>query len=398
MRYFPLITVACLFVGTSAAAQTDYSVLLREQGLAKTVATLQSDDAPTASDAFALGGAQFLLTVEHALQTRYATAFNEDMLTDSGLPFLRVPQNLINPAPAPFEPDIIADIFATAITDLSGAITSLNTIPDTASVSVKIKPADIWFDINTNGTQDDGEGFYDIVTPQLNLSADARDLLIQFDTADAAWLSAYAHILSGMSETILSVDPTSAITRVTQSAQAFDTFNAGPQGEFVGFIDVSFIDLITMFILAIEGTPDATRLGAAHMHFQSMIADNKTFWTRVAAETDNKLEWIPNANQQSALPIPFPRQIGEVWRDILADGEAILSGDLLIPHWRLGPDAGINLLKFVQNPPDINLISLIQGEAVLPYVQHGNVAEMRSWRTFERMLGGNAPLYAVILN
>lgn len=134
MRYFPFITVACLFVGTSAAAQTDYSALLREQGLAKTVATLQSHDAPTASDAFALGGAQFLLTVEHALQTRYATAFNERMLTGSGLPFLRLPQNLINPAPDPFRPDIIADIFATAITDLSGAITALSTIPDTANV------------------------------------------------------------------------------------------------------------------------------------------------------------------------------------------------------------------------------------------------------------------------
>ena len=398
MRYFPLITVAWLFVSTAAAAQTDYSALLREQGLAKTVATLQSDDAPTASDAFALGGAQFLLTVEHALQTRYATAFNERMLNESGLPFLRLPQNLINPAPDPFRPDIIADIFATAITDLSGAITALSTIPDTANVSVKINPIDIWFDINGNGTHDDGEGFYDIVAPQLDLPADARNLLIQFDTADAAWLSAYAHILSGISETILSVDPTAAITRVTQSAQVFDTFNAGQDMRLGGFVEYSFIDLFAMFVLAIEGTPDAMQLGAAHMHFQAMIADNKTFWARVAAETDNKLEWIPNTKQQSALPIPFPAEIGETWRDILADGEAILNGDLLIPHWRLGPDAGINLLNFVQNPPDINLISMIQGETILPYVQQGNVAAMQSWRTFERMLGGDAPLYAVILN
>ena len=398
MRYFPLITVAWLFVSTAAAAQTDYSALLREQGLAKTVATLQSDDAPTASDAFALGGAQFLLTVEHALQTRYATAFNERMLNESGLPFLRLPQNLINPAPDPFRPDIIADIFATAITDLSGAITALSTIPDTANVSVKINPIDIWFDINGNGTHDDGEGFYDIVAPQLDLPADARNLLIQFDTADAAWLSAYAHILSGISETILSVDPTAAITRVTQSAQVFDTFNAGQDMRLGGFVEYSFIDLFAMFVLAIEGTPDAMMLGAAHMHFQAMIADNKTFWARVAAETDNKLEWIPNTKQQSALPIPFPAQIGETWRDILADGEAILNGDLLIPHWRLGEGLGINLPKFVQNPPDINIITMFQGEGILPYVQRGNVAALQSWRAFERILGGDAPLYAVILN
>ncbi len=398
MRYLPVITTACIFIGTAAAAQTDYSAMLREQGLANTVATLQSRAAPTPSDAFALGGAQFLLTVEHALQTRFATAINEDMLDEVDLPFLRLPQNLINPAPSPFQPDIIAEIFATAVTDLSGAITALDTITDTANVSVKINPADIWFDINGNGAHNNGEGFYDIVAPQLDLSADTRNLLIQFDTADAAWLSAYAHVLSGISETILSVDPTAAITRVTQSAQAFDTFNQGQDKRLGGFVHEPIIDLLAMFILAIEGTPDAARLGAAHMHFKSMIADNKTFWARLAAETDNKLEWIPNANQQSALPIPFPAEIGETWRDILADGEAILNGDLLIPHWRLGPDAGINLLKFVQNPPDINLISMIQGETVLPYVQHGNVAAMQSWRTFERMLGGDAPLYAVILN
>lgn len=159
-----------------------------------------------------------------------------------------------------------------------------------------------------------------------------------------------------------------------------------------------WIDVAAMFIHAIEGQPDATRSQAAHAHFLGMITDNRTFWARVATETDNKLEWIPNPRQTSALPLEFPADIGARWRDVLAEAEAVLKGDLLIPHWRLGDAAGINLALAMQNPPEIDIISIVQGEGILPFAQVGPRMSGQSLSAFARMLGGDAALYMVVLN
>ena len=398
MRTTALASLACLTLGTTASAQSTYSEMLRDQGLSSTISTLQAIDAPSPSDTFALGGAQFLAAIEHTLQLRYSTAFNEEMLRGINLPFLRLPQTLTNPNATPFESGIVATLFEGAVADLGPAITSLDTITDNDAVAVKINTQDIWFDINANGNRDAGEGVFEVVSRHLNITDTSTAITIQFDTADAAWLSAYAHMLSGVSETILATDPTPAITRVIAASDAIKAFNVERPRSYVTGDDGYFLDLISMFIYVIEGTPDAPRLAAAHDHFLSMIADNRTFWARVATETDNKMEWIPNPTQQSVLPIPFDPNIGPMWQGVLADAEAVLNGDLLIPHWRFGDDAGINVEVFMNNPPDINIVSMIQGEGVLPYVEKGLLVNRQRLWQFEQLVGGAAPLYMVVLN
>jgi hypothetical protein len=83
---------------------------------------------------------------------------------------------------------------------------------------------------------------------------------------------------------------------------------------------------------------------------------------------------------------------------VLAEAEAVLKGDLLIPHWRLGDGAGINLAKAMQNPPEIDIIAIIQGEGVLPFLEEGTRMSGRSLTQFQRMLGGDAGLYMIIFN
>ena len=129
-----------------------------------------------------------------------------------------------------------------------------------------------------------------------------------------------------------------------------------------------------------------------------VIEDNQVFWSRVAAETDNDREWIPNKSQTSALPITFPPETGDLWRQVLADADAMLRGEQLIPHWRLRGDAGIDLAALMQNPPEIDIIGLFQGETILPYAQVGRRIDGQSLRQFEDLLGGDALLFAVILN
>ncbi len=399
MRIPAAIALTSLTLASTANAETDYSAMIAQNGLAATEANLSEITNQTPSDQFALGGVRFLSAVEGALQTLYATQINREMAEMSNLPFLRLPLPP-NPDAVPFAPEVVSDVFTSALVDLDGSLTALDTIIDADDVAVTINTADIWFDINANGTREAGEGMLEVAGMQLNrgLDADTKPPVIRFDTSDAAWLSAYAHLLSGVSETILALDPTSAIQRVTDSAAAMNALNDGGRQMIFMPDEDDWVDVVAMFIHAIEGQPDVERSRAAHAHFLGMIADNQTFWSRVASETDDKLEWIPNPTQTSALPLEFPADVGSQWRMVLAEANAVLTGDLLIPHWRLGDAAGINLAKAMQDPGEIDIIAIIQGEGVLPYLEEGTRMSGQSLRQFERMLGGDAALYMIVFN
>lgn len=390
---------ASLLAATPALADQHYSTMIAETGLSATAATLDALPEKTPSDQFALGGVRFLGAVEGALQQLYATQIDQEMARNSGLPFLRLPLPP-NPDAAPFRPELIAEVFQGALTDLEGSLAALDTITDGDDVGVTINLGDIWFDINANGTRDMGEDFATLGAAELdrNLTTDTALPTVRFDTADAAWLSAYAHLLSGVSETALALDPTSAIARVVDSRAAIQALGASTaHGYFTGD-DGRWLDLFAMFAHAIEGQPDVTRSRAAHAHFSDMIADNQVFWARVATETDDKLEWIPNPAQTSALPIPFPPDIGATWRAVLDEADAVLKGDLLLPHWRLDQRAGINLAKAMQNPGEVDIIAIIQGEGILPYAEQGPRVSGQALRRFNEMLRGDALLYMIVLN
>jgi hypothetical protein len=411
-----IVTAAAMSAAFSGAAfaQTDYSALIRDRGLAGAEQVLSAKPSLSDSDLFALGGVRFLSTVETALQSLYATQIDRQMAEQSGLPFLRLPLPP-NPDAKPFYPTQIEDMFTAALGDLEESLQALDAISAPGGVGVVIDTGDLWFDVNANGARDQGEGFYEIAAPQLagqlggaSSEGGFTPPVIRFDGSDVAWLAAYAHLLSGISETVLAVDPTEAITRVVNTRAQITELTGG---ELPWIIDDAWriIDVIAMWLYAIEGQPDPNLTRSAHQHFLDMIGENKTFWTRVALETDNDREWIPNEVQDTALPLDFPPETAARWQAVLNEGEQILKGELLLPHplisggktwggnWQ-GPHVGINLNKFMTNPPDINLLSLIHGEAALPYMERGPLASGRSLQEFERLMRGDAGLFMVILN
>ncbi|AKS45034.1 hypothetical protein SAMN05444287_0122 [Octadecabacter temperatus] len=399
MRFIIPAAIVGITVAAAARADTEYSAMIRDLGLSQTKSALSEISNPTPSDRFALGGVHFLSVVEQALQTQYRVGVDQEMAEMSGLPFLRLPVAQ-NPSPEGFYPEVIEEIFTAALADLDGALDQLDEISDGDDVGVVINTADLWFDINMNGTYDAGESLFEVAGGDLNrgLDTDFVPPIVRFDTSDAAWLSAYAHLLSGVSETILAVSPSQAIERVTTSAAVFQEMGRDEREYLMFYDEDRWLDMAAMFIHAIEGPVDVDRSRAAHTHFLGMIQDNKVFWDRVSRENDNDREWIPNKAQDSALPIPFPADLGDQWRNVLTEAEMMLNGELLIPHWRLPEGMGINVAAFMQNPPELDIIALIQGESILPYVERGPEMSGQAWRSFERMVGGDAAFYAVILN
>ena len=72
------------------------------------------------------------------------------------------------------------------------------------------------------------------------------------------------------------------------------------------------------------------------------------------------------------------------------DAEKVLNGELLVPYWRLGPGAGLNIGAMFDDPPPLDPIGMIQGERFLPFAEVGPLANMRALRDFEALVGGDA--------
>lgn len=354
------------------------------------------------NDQFALGMVHFLRGIEKSLQTRWQ---HNMTLEDFELPVLRLPITQ-NPKPAPFRPELITEIFAELLLDMAASNAALSAIPKDKSVGLNVDLMNLWFDVNMNGRRDAGESALEIGAETMMARGDADALppsmVVRFDTADAAWLAAYTHLLSGISELVIAFDPTEAISQVLTATAKMDALRGKPSSGF-GFFSSSenemrWIDMFAMVYGAINEPPDPVHTRAAHAHFLQMIADNKRFWRALEAETDDVNEWIPNASQTAALGFSLPAETASSWQSILSDGEAILNGELLITYWRIAPAGGLNVEKLFMDPPVVDIVTWFQGYGLLPYMERGPVATGESIRQFQSTVSGNSLLFSILLN
>jgi hypothetical protein len=367
-------------------------------GLGATETRLAALPSPSNEELFALAGLRFLGGVEAALQLRWQTGIRADW---SELPILRLPIPE-NPDARPFVPADFTALITGLDADMEAARAALDQLGD-RPVALEIRLADLWFDINGNGAADPGEDIASVAGLTLGggrmMAVQVEDPVIRFDTADAAWLSAYTHFLSGFVATALAYDPEPAIRRVMDSSAAiYALWGETPPTNAMDMMFGRQVDRLAMVLFALSNTPDKALAADAHAHFLAMIQENRRFWATVALEADNDREWVPKDGQSSGLGIIPPPGLGERWQAVLADAERLLQGEVLIPHWRFGAEAGINLKRLFENPPPIDLVTFVQGEGLLPYAEKGPRMTMDAWRDFERLVSGDALLFALFLN
>ena len=398
MRY--LLAALIFSISFSSLARADTSGMIRDKGLAGAEAELAALDAPTPDEQFALGGVRFLRAIEKTLQTRWR---HNAVLSDLDMPVLRLPVPP-NPAPEPFEAGLITGIFSTLRDDLSGARTALEAVPEGAELGLRVALADLWFDINANSSRDRGEGMMEVgsvaLLGRMPAPGEAPEPpTVRFDTADLPWLIAYTHLLSGVSELVLAFDPTDAIAEVMAANRTMDELR-GEQPP-MNMYDVQFgrmVDQFAMAYTALNRRPDAAHTRAAHAHLLAMIEQNRRFWALLEQETDNEAEWIPNATQTAALGFDLPPDTGVVWQEVLADAEALLKGDKLIPYWRVSPGAGLNLRKLFTDPPVVEPVAWVQGMGLVSYLERGTPVSPENWRRFLLLAEGESVLFAMLLN
>ena len=397
MRLALPLTLAVL----ATPALADTNSLIAENGLVGAVEQLSAQADKTPSDQFALGAVHFLRGVEKTLQVRWE--YNA-VLDDFDIPVLRLPVPP-NPDAKPFKADLITGLFTEILTDMDASRAALANIPDGTDVSLDLDLADLWFDINMNGTRDLGEGVIEVGAFTLMGSPDLGDaenippMDVRFDTADVAWLTAYTHMVSAAGEMVVAFDPTQAITNVMDTnAKMIELRGDAPQNFGWDMQFGGWVDQFAMAYGALNQQPDATHTQAAHAHLLQMIAENKTFWAALDTETDNLNEWIPNAKQTAALGFEMHPATGMAWQAVLADAEALLNGDLLIEYWRISPAGGVNVKKMFMDPPVVDIVTWVQGSGLLPYLERGPVITGDSLSRFEDMTGGNIFMMSFLLN
>lgn len=389
---------ACaLFLSPLPAAAQDISASIAAQGLAATESRLAALSTPTEADRFALGGIRFLRALETTYQTRHRSGMDDPT---GMIPLLRLPAG--TSPDAVFQPGDVAALFAQVATDMDAARAPLADLATGPEFSVEIRLSDLWFDVNADGTRAPDEDLMQLLGPTLmgfrwfDRDPAAPVPVIRFDRADAAWLSAYTHLLQGVAETVLAYDPTDALTRAAAARDGMAALSPPAFSEWDMFSPG--LDALWVILESLDQQPDAARLTAAHGHFLSMVAENRAFWAAVEGESDNDAEWLPNARQTSALGLTLPPETGATWLSVLADGEALLMGEKLIPYWRLGDGAGVNLGRMFTAPAPIDVKDWIQGAGALPYLERGDTVTADSWARFQTMMGGDAMLISVWLN
>ena len=393
--------IALALLASPLSAET-LSEELGRTGLSATETRLAALTAPTDADRFALGGVRFLTAVEHSMQLRWASGFVD---RTGMLPMLntRLPEN---PTPAAFDPALFTTLFTDVTTTMDAARAPLAEIPDNSDFGVEIKFADLWFDINANKTRDQGEDMLDVLGPLLlGWQWQSRDPatpapVVRFDVADAAWLSAYTHLMGGMAEMILAYDPTSPVTKIMQGRAKMESLGTMAPDPIFG-MDATAPDAFDVFATVFDmlhQTPNAPRMAAARDHLLAMFADNRRFWKLVDAETDDASEWLPNARQKSSLGLDLPPDTGARWQEVLLDLEAMLNGEKLVPYWRLDGPVGVNMKRVFLEPAPIDIVGWIHGWAAAPYLENGALISPDSWNRFESMMQGQGMLMAFYLN
>lgn len=456
MRTLLMSAAACCFAMTAQAAPSD---LIREQGLAGAIESLEGQAELTPDDQLALSGITFLRAIEKAYQTRWQVGYVTD---DLPLPLFsnELP---VNPDPEMIEGDTLNNLFETFLADMAKTDALLAGIPAGSDAAFELSLPDIWFDINMNGTRDAEEDFGRIAlqnvmsrweiqrferqfeeNPELPNPLQAT---IRFDEADAHWLRAYSNVISGVSELILAFDPQPEIQKALDLREAvFNQHMAGLsdyphlrplvegwqnfenltkeekdalQAQYEALSDedkelifqvygsgsdnwlsesAHFIDMAAVIIETLRHQPDQARVARAQQHLLDMVDHNRNFWRLVNAETDNDREWIPNATQQAALGVEMPQGVDEAWLAVLTDMEKMLKGELLVPFWRYAPGHGIDINAWVQDPAPLNVVGWAQGAATLPYARQGEVMTGENWNRFENMVQRQSGLFVFMLN
>jgi hypothetical protein len=322
---------------------------------------------------------------------------------NGSLPFFRV----MMPGPGGVQssnevatPEKVAALFDNLRVSLKQANQTLAGI-DYKEFMVEVNLSKIRADLNGDGIVAPDEFVMTKLAPALGIaqpSTNTPDVIIHFDSADAAWLKGYTHLLTGLLDVLESYDwrpvwnqCADIVFQNPNPAPPLSRFTRTEQGEMFS----RWADLIAALHDMRLEVVDPDGLAKAQKEFLAMIGCSRTCWQRVLAEKDDDHEWLPSPSQTGPGGSKVTQAQIDGWMRIMDESEAVLLGKKLLPHWRLKPGVGISVPKLVASPPRLDLVLMIQGSAFVPYLEEGSVSDQSTWRELLQPYGPGFARFAL---
>lgn len=381
------------------AARTAVARTLETGRLAEGVTELQALAAGSHADEalFGLGMVEVVQAVEQLSQGLYRYGLQPPR--SLVLPLVRLPVP-VNPAPEAIHYDKFRGIVARFVADLDAAQKTLARM-GTSGVKIPVDLAAIRYDANGDGTIGEDERFATVLArimrvPPANFAGPA---VVAFDNGDALWLQGYCHALEALGEFLLAYDwhegfDDSFHIFFPRTHSAFQA-ELAPPGEGFFASEVATADLIS-FLHIRWPLAEPARMAAVRDHLKALTGLSRASWRAIAAETDDDHEWIPNPNQTSVTGTPVTAEQIAAWAAVLDRVDALLDGNVLMPHWRF--TRGIDLKRVFTEPRPFDLVLWITGPAALPYLADGPVLTGGEWNDLTRAFRGSFGSYAIWFN
>ncbi|MBD9528500.1 hypothetical protein [Paracoccus sp. PAR01] len=401
MLCLALVPAAGVAQDAALLAPSPISAEIAKDGISPVLERLQALSAPSPDERFATAGLEFLAAVEAAYQWRMA----HQVGTEWGMMFGMGADLPTDARVTPFPPEALAQQTAATLAAMERLQVPLQGLAEGPEFGVALSLSDLWFDVDGDGKRAAWEGAGDLLNgvayfrePAFDQSGQPLPLadlpVIRFDNADAAWLSAYGHLVAGMAELVLAFDPTPSLQKVWDARKAIDSHRAPGSESALGSFD-AMLEPVAAVLDMLRHQPDPARTRAARDHWLGTVQQNRLFWKLTEAETDNAGEWIPNDRQVSATGLVFPPGTGPAWLSVLDDAEAVLMGRKSIPFWRA--PVGLDLAKWLQDPVPLPLDGAIQGWAVTDFLTDAPMVTPESFGRFSQMFLEGGPFLAMVM-
>ena len=355
---------------------------------------------------FGLGVIQLMAGVERLTQSLYRYGLQDSGLTSS-LPILRLPIPK-NPQPDPLAYADTRQVLQTWLTDLTTVQATLEPIA-TPTVNLSLRLAAMRLDINNDGRATEDESFrrlFEVMTMTRISEVEARAFQIDFDYGDVLWLRGYCHLLSAMTQLLLTHDAEALFNATAHLLFAQPVtpygFLQGDRRPFAIGSGFDLSDVIAFIHLLRFPVVSPNRMTKALEHFQATLALSRQSWQAIAAETDNQLEWLPNPNQQGVIPgMPVTQDMIDAWLAFTVEADQLLAGKVLAPFWRgddSNTDLGVNVNKLFTEPRILDAVLWIQGSAAAPYLESGSLTDASVWQQLMQVFGGQFFNFAAWFN
>ena len=367
---------------------------------------------------FSLGVVQFFQAIEGLGQDQYRYGLLGGR--SRSIPLMRLP------IPENSDPKEISYQKARALVQrfidgLAKAEQTLAAItPD--DVRLPLNLGTVRIDLNGDGKHTDAETMWHISQVLQNPRfADKvvppKEFPVVFDAADVPWLQGYCHVLSAVGETVLAYDWQDQFERTAHLFypsvdSPYEFLAAEGTGAFMSFGAQNILDFIAWLHTVNYEVVEPVRMQKALMHMETVIRLSRQSWKLIEAETDDDHEWVPNAKQTSLMKgFNVGREVISGWHDFLDEMESILQGKQLVPFWRgikggvfpggrfpQNPKIGINVRKIFTQPTRFDLALWLQGTALTPYLEEGDIVSPEKWGKMMSSFRGNFLNFALWFN